>query len=236
MEDRLVADLHEAGSAGIVEEPGGLRAFFEDNQRRHELLRRFAAFRPEHREEADVDWAAQTRASFPPLLVGERFFLVPPWSEHPTPPGRLRLVINPGMACGTGWHPCTQLCLEALERAVLPGCALLDVGSGSGILSEAARLLGAGSVYACDIDSDAVSNFVGSVDAVRACAIDVIVANISSAVAEDLRAEFLRALRPAGPLIVSGFEIGNEPEGYSGCESLTRDGWSCLICHGNQPY
>ena len=74
-----------------------------------------------------------------PMLAGERFFLVPPWCDDPAPPGRLRLEIYPGMACGTGRHPATQLCLEALERTVRPGMTLVDVGTGSGILSAGAR-------------------------------------------------------------------------------------------------
>ncbi len=78
--------------------------------------------------------------------------------RQPTPPGRLRLEIYPGMACGTGRHPATQLCLQAIERYVRPGARVLDVGSGSGILSDAARLMGAASVIGCDIDPDGRSN------------------------------------------------------------------------------
>ncbi len=141
------------------------------------LLERFAEFSPELREEEPTDWEQVTRDAWPPLCVGERFYLVAPWDETaPTPPGRLRLEIYPGMACGTGRHPATQLCLQAIERYVKPGTRVLDVGSGSGILSDAARLVGAGCVVGCDIDPDAVRiarervrvpMFVGSADAVR---------------------------------------------------------------------
>jgi len=226
-EDELAAELYDAGTAGIAEELGGLRAFFEDGET--EILTRFAAFDPVLRREDETDWAAVSRDSFPPLEIGERWFLAPPWCEDATPPGRIRLVINPGMACGTGWHPCTQLCLESLEHAVGPGDMVLDVGSGSGILSEAARLLGARTVIACDIDGEVLPMFKGSAEAVRTGSVDVVVANISAPAVEDLHPELTRVLKAGGRLIVSGFEINDLPPGFDDCRQLTRDGWACLI-------
>lgn len=238
-EDALIGELYDAGTAGITEEPGALRAFFADDASTGELLERFAAFAPEFRREPDVDWEQDARDAWPPLLVGERFFLAPPWNTEPPPAGRLRLEIHPGMACGTGWHPCTQLCLEALERTVRPGMTVLDVGAGSGILSDAARLLGAGNAVACDIDFDAlrvasehvsVPMFAGSANAVRSDTADLIVANISSAAAEELLTEFERIRRPGSALIVSGFTEDDLPEGFHAGQLLRRDGWTCLIC------
>jgi ribosomal protein L11 methyltransferase len=115
------------------------------------------------------------------------------------------LELNPGQQCGTGQHPCTQLCLEAMERIVQPGDSVLDVGSGSGILSIAAQLLAAGCVIACDIDAEAarvVPFFVGSIDAVRSDSFDVVVANINESVIEELHSEFVRVARRR---ILSGF-------------------------------
>jgi ribosomal protein L11 methyltransferase len=238
MEDELIAELHEAGTTGITEEPGGLRAFFADDAMAPVLVHRFASFQPQLRHEADIDWEQATRDAWPPLLVGERFFLAPSWNTDETPAGRIRLEVHPGMVCGTGWHPCTQLCLEALERSVRPGMTVLDVGSGSGILSDAARLLGAAQVIACDVDLDAVTiarervhvrMFAGSADAVRADVADVIVANISSAVAEELAPEFARVGRAGSTLILSGFMEDDLPAGYTSRNLLRRDGWACLI-------
>jgi ribosomal protein L11 methyltransferase len=115
-------------------------------------------------------------------------------------------VINPGSQCGTGYHRCTQLCLEAMEKLIRPGDAVLDVGSGSGILSLAAKLLGAGRVVSCDIDPDAAGPetfFVGSIDAVRSGTFDVVVANINEDVIGPLRADFERVARVR---ILSGFQ------------------------------
>jgi len=201
-----LADLHEAGTCGIIEHDGWLEAFFEDL----ETAARFGDPRP-----ADsTDWVQRTRDAWPPILVGDRFFVVAPWRTEPTPPGRLRLELNPGLQCGTGQHPCTRLCLAAMERMVHPGDSVLDVGTGSGILSIAAKLLGAGKVVACDIDPDAarmVPFFVGSVDAIRTASFDVVVANINESVIEDLKPEFDRVARRQ---ILSGFQ---DPHGEWTC-------------------
>ncbi|HEY7334493.1 MAG TPA: 50S ribosomal protein L11 methyltransferase [Bryobacteraceae bacterium] len=196
--DSVIADLWEAGTVGIVEGHGLLEAFFTDV----ETARRFG----DPMTAPDTDWVRETQDAWPPILVGDRFFLAAPWRTEPTPAGRIRLEINPGMQCGTGQHPCTRLCLEAMEREILPGDSVLDVGSGSGILSIAAKLLGAGRVIACDIDPDAarpVPFFVGSVDAVRTGAFDVVVANISEDVLGPLRPDLERVARRR---ILSGFQ------------------------------
>jgi ribosomal protein L11 methyltransferase len=239
-EDRLIADLWEQGTAGVSDEPGGLRAFFADEQRVHELLQQFRAYLPESRLESEVDWEQVSRDSFPPLQIGQRFFLVSPWSADPTPSGRLRLEIYPGMACGTGRHPATQLCLEAMERHVQPGAAVVDVGAGSGILSAAAQLLGASLVMGCDIDPEAVEIacsrvgagfFIGSLDAVRSQVADVIVANISSAVVEQLRPEFERVRTVGGTLILAGFPASDLPEGFAPREIYQREEWVCYVVY-----
>ena len=197
-DELLTLRLWEAGTLGITEGDGFIDAFFEDA----ETASKFGV--PE--AVINVDWVARTQEGFPPLLVGEKFFLAPPWRTEPTPPGRLRLVINPGGQCGTGYHRCTQLCLEAMERIIRSGDSVLDVGSGSGILSIAAKLLGAGRVVACDIDPEAlrpVPFFVGSVDAVRSNTFDLVVANINEDVVGSMRADFERV---APKRILSGFQ------------------------------
>ena len=206
--DDLIARLWESGTAGINEGHGYLIAFFEEERDAREF--------GEPEDVPEVDYVQQTHDAWPPLLVGERLFVVAPWREDPTPPGRFRLEINPGLQCGTGQHPCTRLCLEAMEKAIKPGDSVLDVGSGSGILSIAAKLLGAGRVVACDIDPEAakpVPFFCGSVDAVRSGSFDVVVANINEDVIGDMKADFERVAKTA---ILSGFQD-------------ERGQWTCVV-------
>lgn len=208
--DLLIAELSEHGSAGIAElGPGRVRAFFEDRIDRAGLLQYYPGAVP--RVEEERDWVQAARDLLQPLAIGRRFFLVPEWRDDPAPPGRFRIAVNPGMAFGTGVHETTQLCLEALEDFIAPGMTVLDVGSGSGILAEAARLLGAARTYACDIDPDAVRiaghGFIGSADAARADSADLITANISPEAIIGLAPELLRVLRPEGILLASGFEL-----------------------------
>jgi ribosomal protein L11 methyltransferase len=234
-EDLLIAELSECGTSGIVEEEGGIRAFFDDLSQIH----RFAAQNPEIREEKPVDWAQATRDAWPPITVGKRFFLTPPWSTEPTPAGRLRLPIFPGMACGTGRHPATQLALEAIERHVRPGDAVADIGTGSGILAAAAALVRAGRVIGCDVDPDAVRiahervqlpMFVGSAGAIRSGWADVVIANIDAATIETLAAELARIRRPDSKLILTGFPEWDKPDGFVPKESLQREEWVCWVC------
>ena len=197
-QDALVADLWEAGTLGITEGPGELEAWFETEA----AAARFGKAEPA----PTFDWVQKIQDEWPALEVGEKFFVVPPWNTDPTPAGRFRLEINPGNMCGTGQHPCTQKCLAAMEQAIKPGDRVLDVGSGSGILSIAAKMLGAGTVIACDIDEETarpVPFFQGSVDAVKSNSFDVVVANIHEDVIGEMYPDFERV---APVRILSGFQ------------------------------
>jgi len=211
--DILIADLWELGCSGISElDESHVRVFFEDSADRNLLLRRYPAAR--FRAEEPRDWEQAARDLLQPALVGSHFYLVPEWRDDPTPPGRFRITVNPGMAFGTGVHETTQLCLEALETYLKPGMTVLDVGTGSGILAEAAGLLGAAKVFACDTDPTAVAIarsrvpaiFTGSVSSVRSAVADLVLANISPEAIIELAPDLFRALRPGGRLLASGFE------------------------------
>lgn len=206
----LIADLWDHHSAGIVElSSARVRAFFEDTEDRSELMQLFPG--STIRIEENRDWVQSARDLLQPMEVGARFFLAPQWRDDPTPAGRFRIVVNPGMAFGTGVHETTRLCLEALEEFVKPGARVLDVGTGSGILARAAALLGAGKVYACDTDPVAVeiagNGFVGSADAVATASVEVVVANISPEAIVRIAPDLVRVLRPGGMLLASGLEI-----------------------------
>lgn len=104
----------------------------------------------------EEDWANNWKQYFKPLCVGERLIIKPSWENVPENEGRTVLEIDPASSFGTGQHSTTQLCLEALEKCVVPQGKVLDLGCGSGILSIAALLLGAGQVCAVDIDLNSV--------------------------------------------------------------------------------
>jgi ribosomal protein L11 methyltransferase len=105
---------------------------------------------------SDENWAENWKDHFPPLSIGERLYVHPPWVRT-IPAGRTGIEIDPGMAFGTGHHPSTRGCLCLLEAVLRdrPGSRVLDLGTGSGILAIAASKLGAGEVWAVDTDADA---------------------------------------------------------------------------------
>jgi ribosomal protein L11 methyltransferase len=175
--------LWDEGALGVVEEeapagsPPRLRAFYPGDGAPAALVARvrdyladlsalgFAVTGTEPavaplREDA---WATAWQQAFPPVAVGERFLVVPPWeaarAAPASPPERLVLVIEPGRAFGTGHHGSTQGCLAVLDRAAAqrPLDRVLDIGTGSGILAVGAARLGARAVLAIDVDPDAVA-------------------------------------------------------------------------------
>ena len=104
----------------------------------------------------EEDWAHNWQKYYQPFPVGERLFIVPEWMRGmEIPRGRTPVYLNPGLIFGTGSHGTTRLCLEGVERYVKPGDRVLDLGTGSGILSIAALLLGAEQAVGCDIDPKA---------------------------------------------------------------------------------
>ena len=235
--DLIIAELWERGCAGITElSETSLRAFFAADK--PELRAALAPLGAHWEQVEEQDWVAIAHARLEPMLVGDRFFLVPVWRDDPTPAGRMRIVVNPGMAFGTGAHETTQLCIEALERWIRPGASVLDVGTGSGILSTAARMLGAGRVVACDNDPEAVEvsreavpSYLGSVDSAADGSADVLVVNIGPAAVIEMKPDILRALRPGGVALVSGFEGSDAPAvqgAYPGSTLYAKNEWRLL--------
>lgn len=111
---------------------------------------------PIFHELSEEDWSESWKAQYHRLRVGHRIVIVPAWEEYTAGSHEIVIRLEPGMAFGTGLHPTTRLCLEALEAELVPGSAVLDVGTGSGVLSIAAAKLGARSVLALDADPVAV--------------------------------------------------------------------------------
>ena len=101
----------------------------------------------------ETNWEESWRDSYPPQPVGEKLIVVPCW--NPEAGDRIPIILDPGLTFGTGAHPSTQMCMEFMEELVRPGMDVIDLGSGSGILSIAALRLGAKSAIGVDIDPKA---------------------------------------------------------------------------------
>jgi ribosomal protein L11 methyltransferase len=195
----------------------------------YHLSRLYPLPKPVFRELADEDWANAWKEHYRPFRLGRRIVIWPAWLERQpgdTQPGDVVLTLDPGMAFGTGLHPTTQGCLQALEQIVTPGMAVLDAGTGSGILAIAAVKLGATTVAAFDTDNlavrateenatrngalSAIHVWRGELDSVAAVTgraqWDVIVANILAPVIIGLLVEngLLGYVAPGGRLILSG--------------------------------
>jgi ribosomal protein L11 methyltransferase len=248
--ENVSGELWDAGTAGIQEidydHETLLLAGFETNDDRVGLLERFVLYAPEWEHDDTTDWIACTKEAWPPRCVGQQLYLAPPWSEVLTPAGRHRVIHNPGLACGTGEHPCTQLALEALERCIAPGDGVVDVGTGSGILTIAALRLDAAFAMGIDTDQEAVfgaavENFtlngfapmlaVGSADVVKDAVADVTVANISGTVLVYIADDLLRITKPKGKLILTGFSEWELPaffELFPSAEVSAMNEWRCL--------
>ncbi|MBK7415910.1 MAG: 50S ribosomal protein L11 methyltransferase [Dechloromonas sp.] len=194
----------------------------------------------------EQNWVQLTQSQFDPIRISERLWIVPSWHQIPDP-AAVNLILDPGMAFGTGSHPTTRLCLEWLEGKVSAQCSLLDYGCGSGILAIAAARLGAGRVAGVDIDPQAVEaayanaerNGVSALFADSAQPVageyDLVVANILSNPLRVLAPAICAHVRSGGQLALSGIlrEQAEEIIGiYSAWLPLTvadtREDWVCL--------
>jgi ribosomal protein L11 methyltransferase len=147
-DDELTAALWQAGAGGLEERGGFIRAYFEEQQ----LLEPYPELAGgEWLTEPDRDWQADWKLGLKPVQAG-RITVVPTWLKDEVPAGQIALIIEPGMAFGTGHHATTRMATEALSALDLEGTSVLDVGTGSGVLAIAASLLGAKRALGLDID------------------------------------------------------------------------------------
>ena len=173
----------------------------------------------------EEDWEESWKQYYQPIPIGKRLLIVPQWLSPENPEHRIPVVLDPGMIFGTGAHASTQMCLRALEQTIRGGERVIDLGSGSGILSIAALLLGAQEATGVDIDPKAediarenaalngltapkfravTGNVIGDktmMEALSAGGYDVVLANIVADVIIPLSAVVPHFLRPVGVFI-----------------------------------
>ena len=171
-------------------------------------------------ELAEEDWADNWKKYFEPARITHDLTIVPPWTDYEAGPSEKVIKLDPGMAFGTGTHPTTKMSLFALEQVLRGGETVLDVGTGSGVLSIASSLLGAKEIFAYDLDDVAVrvaqenialnagteNIHVAAGDLLKGVDIeaDVIVANILADILVNLTDDAYRLLKDEGYLIMSG--------------------------------
>jgi ribosomal protein L11 methyltransferase len=166
----------------------------------------------------DADWERVCMQDFKPMQFGERVWICPSWEEPPVPDA-VNILLDPGLAFGTGTHPTTALCLEWLDAQALQDKLVIDYGCGSGILAIASVLLGASRVIAIDNDPQAIlasesNRALNGIDATQMTVhlpgvpdhpqADVLVANILSGPLEQLTPIIAALVKPGGRLILSG--------------------------------
>lgn len=163
----------------------------------------------------DKDWIRAWMDQFKPMLFGDNLWIVPSWSQPPKPDA-VNLMLDPGLAFGTGTHPTTSLCLTWLDRHPPKDLSVIDYGCGSGILALAAQKLQAASVAGTDIDPQAITasqqNAERNQEHIEFALVenfspppcDLLIANILAGPLKQLATEFDRLLKPNGTLVLSG--------------------------------
>ncbi|SFC37945.1 [LSU ribosomal protein L11P]-lysine N-methyltransferase [Bacillus sp. OV322] len=206
----------------------------------------------------EEEWATAWKKYYNPVKISERFTIVPTWEEYtPVKSDELIIELDPGMAFGTGTHPTTVMCIQALERTVKPNDRVVDVGTGSGVLSIAAAMLEAQKVQALDLDIVAVTsaklnvklnkvqdivsvtqnNLLDGIDE----AADVVVANILAEVIIRFTDDVAKAVKPGGYFIASGIIQAKKQDvkdaisasGFTIEETILMEDWVALIAKRN---
>ncbi|MEY8733577.1 50S ribosomal protein L11 methyltransferase [Peribacillus frigoritolerans] len=206
----------------------------------------------------EEEWATAWKKYYNPVKISERFTIVPTWEDYtPVSSDELIIELDPGMAFGTGTHPTTVMCIQALERTVTPGDLVVDVGTGSGVLSIAAALLDAKRIQSLDLDEVAVQSAKQNVeinnvqdrvsvsqgnllDGVNEQA-DIVVANILAEVIMRFTDDVAKVVKPGGYFIASGIIQTKKQDvkeaiiasGFSVEETILMEDWVAIIAKRN---
>ena len=198
------------------------------------------------RDVADQDWVSLTQSQFDPIVIGPRLTIRPSW-HRPVELGQTEVILDPGLAFGTGSHPTTRMCLEWIEQCLPRSATVIDYGCGSGILAIAAAKLGAGSVVAVDIDEQAVLSTQNNALNNQVKLIthntrqaspkpaQVVLANILANPLKVLAPALEALVLPGGSLILAGLldrQVHEVAAAYTDIHMnvfRSREGWSCLV-------
>lgn len=261
--DAIIDCLSELDCLGFHERQGDLVAYFLDNRDVNKIRECLNSLMPRLKEAglddfffdysylSERDWNEPWKKRFIPIDIGRGLRIIPPWEKKE--PSRLNIIIDPGMAFGTGHHETTRDCLLLVERygAVIKRESFLDIGTGTGILSIAASMLGFKKVIGIDIDPLAIDaarrnvnlNNLSNVDIEEKVArdikgqFDMIVANLMSEVLISIAGEISRLLDNSGVVILSGMLDGQEIDvlneieryGLNVIESLNNNKWVSVV-------
>ena len=266
------ADLFEAALVGqgvtaldADTVPDACRVFFASDADRRRAAAAIALQFPDltihSLDVADDDWVSRSQSSLRAVRVGD-VIVAPPWDLPEADAGGIEshaagrpllVVIRPSMGFGTGHHATTRLCLDAMQRLSVRGRRVLDVGTGSGLLAIAARLLGADSVLGIDTDTDALEAatdnlalnpraagvvFEGAdIRSLKSSAFDLIAANLTGALLVSAAGGLSALVSPGGDLVLSGFMHGEEHGVLRAYPDLAvsgrseEDEWVCVTLH-----
>ncbi len=262
--DALLNRMSEMGCLGVTDYGNKIVAYFKDSHDIVELRDGFTSFREVLKEAGlrddftfeylylgERDWNESWKKKFHPIDVGGSFSILPPWEKERQ--DRVNIVIDPGMAFGTGHHQTTRACLVLIERYArqCPRERFLDVGTGTGVLAICASKMGFKEVVAVDTDPLAVDAAVrnvrhnhlenivvheGSITAAGGT-YDFIAANLLSGIIQSMASEMAARLRVSGILLLSGIIGGQEREIITTMEELnlhcvekdSEDIWVSLI-------
>ena len=200
---------------------------------------------------ADQDWETKWMVDFQPMQFGDKLWVCPSWITPPDPSAKT-IILDPGLAFGSGDHPTTSLCLSWLYDHITEEQEVMDYGCGSGVLSIAATLLGASTVYAVDYDPQAITAISNNIEKnmisegrirtylpedLPTIRVDCLVANILAMPLIELSEQFSNLTKPMGKLVLSGIleeqtnsVIQHYKRWFEIDKPQEKDGWVLISC------
>ncbi len=245
--------LFELGATGLVEQENSVLAYFPADEPESGLRTAISRYLQELRELLNVefasnihveiiknrDWNAEWKKQWHSLRISDNILIKPSWESKPQDAPSVVIEIDPEMAFGSGEHSTTKLMLQLIEKHTTSKTTLLDVGTGTGILSIGALLLGAGRAVGFDIDpiasstalKNAVANkvgqrfltYTGTIDALANKRFDLIAANVNRSQILNMLPKLRQHLEPAGYCLLSGILDTEEDIIRHACDSLNLD-------------